>query len=69
MSPPLTEILATLLKILFDASPPNQNPGYAPASTGHVFVQCAQLFMSCSSVEKLSLVGNILYRFWLVSFH
>ena len=30
MSPPRTEILATLLQILFIASPLNQNPGYAP---------------------------------------
>ena len=29
MSLPLTEILVTLLKILFDVYPPNQNPGYA----------------------------------------
>ena len=29
MSPPRTEILATLLEILSDAFPPNQNPGYA----------------------------------------
>ena len=39
MSPPRTEILATLLKILFDASPPNQNPGYAPVLYIYIYTR------------------------------